>query len=180
MNCPRCNVELKNVTVKDMALDICNSCDGIWLDKDELIKVTDKTIEELKDSSISPSLELDKTFKNVENKLLCPKCNSLMANYIYSYDSKVRIDSCKVCKGIWLDDGEIKKIIEYLAEVKSPLPPEKLVEINSKLQEINLYYKTLEQQIIDDLVKSDEKSGLTGFSRKILQFIYNFLYKLGL
>ncbi|PIS45215.1 MAG: hypothetical protein COT22_06415, partial [Ignavibacteria bacterium CG08_land_8_20_14_0_20_37_9] len=33
------------------------------------------------------------------------------------YDnSKVRVDLCSLCKGIWLDRGEFKKIIKYLKE----------------------------------------------------------------
>ena len=34
--CPRCKVEMKKLKKKDVILDICKKCGGMWLDKDEI------------------------------------------------------------------------------------------------------------------------------------------------
>ena len=44
---------------------------------------------------------------------LCPSCR-LPLYEVYYGDSKIIVDICNLCQGIWLDRGEFKKIIEYL------------------------------------------------------------------
>jgi len=39
----------------------------------------------------------------------CPNCN---ANLIMSERSGIEIDYCPECRGVWLDRGELDKIIE--------------------------------------------------------------------
>ncbi|MEQ8172513.1 MAG: zf-TFIIB domain-containing protein, partial [Candidatus Eremiobacterota bacterium] len=36
MRCPKCGLELEEVTFMNILIDICNECNGIWLDKGEL------------------------------------------------------------------------------------------------------------------------------------------------
>ncbi|NTV24563.1 MAG: zf-TFIIB domain-containing protein [Nanoarchaeota archaeon] len=40
--------------------------------------------------------------------LKCPRCNIDMKKII---KDKVEIDVCKKCRGMWLDDSEIEKLI---------------------------------------------------------------------
>lgn len=40
MNCPRCGNDLAEVVKHGVAIDICSSCGGMWLDKGELAKIT--------------------------------------------------------------------------------------------------------------------------------------------
>ncbi len=42
----------------------------------------------------------------------CPNCNIPLAN---SEKQGVEIDYCPQCRGIWLDRGELNKIIELVA-----------------------------------------------------------------
>lgn len=37
-----------------------------------------------------------------------------MRRYVYSTDSGVAVDSCVTGHGIWLDDGELAKIYDYI------------------------------------------------------------------
>lgn len=41
--------------------------------------------------------------------MYCPKCNTVL---LLSEKSGVEIDYCPSCRGIWLDRGELEKIIE--------------------------------------------------------------------
>lgn len=43
MNCPHCSTELKVAERKNVEIDYCSSCRGIWLDKGELDKIVSRT-----------------------------------------------------------------------------------------------------------------------------------------
>jgi len=47
----------------------------------------------------------------------CPQCNT---NLAMSDRHGVEIDYCPNCKGVWLDRGELEKIIERVNEQGSP------------------------------------------------------------
>lgn len=36
MKCPKCGMDLEEITFMDILVDICNECKGLWLDKGEL------------------------------------------------------------------------------------------------------------------------------------------------
>lgn len=39
MICPRCNATLKETSKNGVAIDVCNQCKGVWLDRGELEKL---------------------------------------------------------------------------------------------------------------------------------------------
>ncbi|MCX7953286.1 MAG: zf-TFIIB domain-containing protein [Deltaproteobacteria bacterium] len=39
MNCPRCGVDLVQTSKGDVVIDVCPTCNGIWLDRGELGKI---------------------------------------------------------------------------------------------------------------------------------------------
>ncbi len=47
----------------------------------------------------------------------CPRCNN---NLAMSDTHGVEIDYCPACKGVWLDRGELEKIIQRSNEQGSP------------------------------------------------------------
>jgi uncharacterized protein len=49
--------------------------------------------------------------------LLCPTC---MVDLHIAKRQDVEIDHCPQCRGVWLDRGELDKIIERTLEVASP------------------------------------------------------------
>jgi len=54
----------------------------------------------------------------------CPVCPS--ANLVMSERQGIEIDYCPECRGVWLDRGELDKIIERTAprEVAAAAPPQ--------------------------------------------------------
>ena len=53
----------------------------------------------------------------------CPKCNSVNLNLMERQG--VELDYCPECRGIWLDRGELEKVIERsYTPVASPVYPE--------------------------------------------------------
>ena len=53
--------------------------------------------------------------------LLCPVCR---VDLVMSERQTVEIDYCPKCRGVWLDRGELDKILERSAIDLSPRPPE--------------------------------------------------------
>ena len=110
MNCPRCKTSLIVDTIRDVKysveIDKCESCGGIWFDKGELTRLA---------SIIEPTLLEIRNIPNKEIQLKalgCPSCGDmqLMKKAEHPRDSKVIIDYCPKCQGIWLDKGELTAI----------------------------------------------------------------------
>jgi uncharacterized protein len=53
--------------------------------------------------------------KKEGNKMNCPVCSN--ASLVISERQGVEIDYCPKCRGVWLDRGELDKIIERTNEV---------------------------------------------------------------
>lgn len=47
--------------------------------------------------------------KNETRKATCPQCDEPL--FLEKYEGQ-EIDRCKMCRGVWLDGGELQKIIE--------------------------------------------------------------------
>ena len=52
----------------------------------------------------------------------CPVCISV--NLVMSERQGVEIDYCPDCRGVWLDRGELDKIIQRAAQQESAVPPQ--------------------------------------------------------
>jgi uncharacterized protein len=55
----------------------------------------------------------------------CPRCNNVSLNLMERQG--VELDYCPDCRGIWLDRGELEKIIERSYTSASPVYPEQQV-----------------------------------------------------
>ena len=42
MKCPKCGMQLEEITVAGICIDKCFSCDGLWLDQGELDLIRSK------------------------------------------------------------------------------------------------------------------------------------------
>lgn len=114
LKCPRCNSNLssdnidrldQNFSFNGVEVDICESCKGIWFDKDEL-----QGIEEV----IEPVLFEIRKIPNLTEQLIplkCPRCEDVQLLKVQSErDKKVITDVCPECDGVWLDGGELEAI----------------------------------------------------------------------
>ena len=52
--------------------------------------------------------------------MLCPTCPA--STLVMTDRSGIEIDYCPTCRGVWLDRGELDKIIERTAIVAAPAP----------------------------------------------------------
>ena len=120
--CPRCFVGLTQETIKKgiwkVEVDICQSCGGLYLDKGELMTLTNnRPLHHL----TTKNLGIDS-----DSELLCPSCGSLMD--IESAEG-TNIDVCLNCNGVWLDKNELVSLRAADPSKMKELSPEKLAEL---------------------------------------------------
>jgi Zn-finger nucleic acid-binding protein len=112
MNCPNDNEVLERVMFHHVETDCCPKCMGIWFDKNELALAKNDRDKEL--NWLDFDIWRDKgKFEISKSGRQCPVCRAGLVEVAYD-NSKVKIDFCKMCQGIWLDFGEFKQIIVYL------------------------------------------------------------------
>lgn len=112
MNCPIDNEYLEKILFHNVEAEYCPKCLGIWFDSDELRLAKDNADEKL--NWLDVDLWRDRMkFKISKGIKRCPVCRVAL-NEVHYDDSKVKIDYCKMCHGVWLDRGEFKQIMNYL------------------------------------------------------------------
>jgi len=114
MNCPNCHDILETIQYEGIAIETCGKCQGEWLDSDEIGKIA--RIREVRfDPDERRAIAGSTTIQGVvleavDRDLTCPKCGATTAPINYGGDTGIVINRCTVCRGFWLDDGELKKI----------------------------------------------------------------------
>lgn len=118
--CPDCGIPLKTQVFQSVEIDKCPQCAGIYFDDLETTELRSHGIEafEQLDSLVVPTVQAD-PFEG-ERLRGCPGCGEEMAKYRYLYSSPVMLDSCLGCGGIWIQDGELKAMAEYVRTQDHP------------------------------------------------------------
>ncbi|HOW12913.1 MAG TPA: zf-TFIIB domain-containing protein [Candidatus Pacearchaeota archaeon] len=161
--CPICKISLESAILCNTEIDYCPRCFGLWFEEDELRWAKDEKDKDL--NWLDIDLWKDpKKFKVSYGIRLCPSCR-LPLYEVYYGDSKIIVDVCNVCKGVWLDRGEFKKIIDYLKE-------------KQKYEILNNYSENLLKQGIEIFLGPDSlKEEIYDFLT-VLKFLkYNLIIK---
>lgn len=99
-------------------MQLCPNCEGSFYSEGALGVVTDQTREDVEGSELGVVLVADQLEKIDEDAPMdCPVCGETMSRYRYLATTDVMLDEC-IDHGIWLDDGELSNILEYMAERK--------------------------------------------------------------
>lgn len=114
MNCPRCETSFGSRTIGDVQVDECSTCGGLWFDADELRRAKDETDSDLAWMDFELWRHADR-FRVSERPVECPRCQSTMVAIEYD-TTGVEVDFCTECRAVWLDAGELDKIIAHLTE----------------------------------------------------------------
>ena len=107
MRCVKCGGELKRLRIDEIEVDQCGVCEGIWFDFDELEKVLGKRHLEALKSDAAKAVDYD------SRPAPCPRCGGVgKMTPVVEPGKNIRIDTCKICYGKWLDGGELRKLKE--------------------------------------------------------------------
>ncbi len=111
--CPEDLVMLEARELRGLTLDVCPKCAGIYFDEGEIAALQfdgPEALTEVEDAVTPGGL----TFVESPIPKRCPGCQKPMHGYRYRYSSDIRLDGCQNCGGVWIQDGELGKIADYL------------------------------------------------------------------
>lgn len=149
--CPRCKINLAKTLFYNTEVDYCPRCLGMFFEEDEL-----RLAKDAKDKNLV-WLDIDlwkdqRKFKLNYGERLCPYCRIPLYEVYYG-TSMIIVDICNICKGIWLDRGEFKKIIDYLKqEANQKVLNEYTKNVFSEISEVFLGPETFREEVADVIV----------------------------
>lgn len=114
MICPVCKRDMMVVEYRNIELDYCNSCKGVWFDSGELeLFLKSRGLEEPKVllGGILASAEA----ASPEKRRRCPICGRKMKKAAIGRQGEVLIDVCRDEHGLWFDAGEVTRLMQSLA-----------------------------------------------------------------
>lgn len=111
MNCPKCLGHMATVAFRDIYVDHCPQCGGLFFDVTELERLLGMHgAESIDTSSVPVNDELDQTAQ-----IYCPRClqrgmRVRMVTLVDADQPDVRFERCPDCAGSWLDAGEFNQL----------------------------------------------------------------------
>lgn len=94
-------------------IDVCLTCAGIWFDDGELTQLQKTGLEAM--AEVEDRFVPMGAAKSGAKERPCPVCAGvLLEEYAYLYSTPVKIDGCPVCYGVWIQDGELKQMEQFL------------------------------------------------------------------
>jgi Zn-finger nucleic acid-binding protein len=117
LTCPACRADLTpyRCEVSSLEIDCCFECRGLWFDRNELRRFFSSP--KLYKKFRLPEIDFQPGKPaNPPAARLCPRCPSQALSEVTVAD--VVVDECGNCKGIWLDSGEICRLIEIQKQGK--------------------------------------------------------------
>ncbi|MCF6323578.1 MAG: zf-TFIIB domain-containing protein [Gammaproteobacteria bacterium] len=124
-SCPRCEVGLHTINLKHdgkFFIERCDQCMGLFFDVNELEALLEQSVSNVFEinqqrlSAINKELyqrdSANKPSKQQAFYVKCPVCRDFMQRKNFGARSGVIIDRCHQ-HGVWLDGGELKRLMEW-------------------------------------------------------------------
>jgi Zn-finger nucleic acid-binding protein len=115
--CPKCDVPLFILHFKDIEIDFCHRCQGLWLDAGELEALMEQTGADTHD----PLLKFQQQSGIQPNGRphFCPRCDVALREIQVGHSGTPRLtlDKCPRGHGLWFDADELQQLL-------SMFPPE--------------------------------------------------------
>jgi len=94
---------------KDIEIDFCCQCKGIWLDEGELelLLQADSSAGKSAAGLLADLKKVDGT----DGRRKCPVCRKKMEPVELSVEPPVEIDKCLHNHGLWFDKGELEQVM---------------------------------------------------------------------
>lgn len=108
LNCPACSHLLEEQHHGQIMIQNCSTgCGGMWIRQNDLetLTHTPRLVERIQQSS-SGILVVQEPRARV-----CPDCKIPLEAWLVQGSESVEIDTCPQCAGIWLDHGELQRIV---------------------------------------------------------------------
>jgi Zn-finger nucleic acid-binding protein len=107
------------IEYRNIELDYCDSCKGVWFDSGELeLLLKSHDLEEPK--TFFDGVLNSQEAPSPEKKRNCPVCGRKMKKTAIGGQPELLIDICRDKHGLWFDGGEVTQLIRRLAEEHPP------------------------------------------------------------
>lgn len=119
MICPVCKRDMIVVEYRDIELDYCSGCKGVWFDSGELELLLESHGLEGTKAFLDGILAGQEAVSS-EKKRTCPICGHKMRKAEIGQQPGVLIDVCRDEHGLWFDGGEVTQLMRHLARKRAP------------------------------------------------------------
>ncbi len=116
LKCPKCSGKLKQVKTKshygkEILVDQCSTCGGLWFDPREYYQISEDEVKKL--DSVNKKLLDTETL--TEKDLFCPKDGNKMEKFKDpAIPKEIDIEICRKCGSYWFDRGELKMLNQHI------------------------------------------------------------------
>lgn len=115
--CPKCDIQLIIARFRDVEVDVCPSCSGIWMDRGEIAELMRQTGATPDDSIIRSTEAKGRHARGKKN--LCPRCDALLLEIEIrcpqpgAEQPPIILERCPHRHGIWFDKGEMEQLLGF-------------------------------------------------------------------
>jgi Zn-finger nucleic acid-binding protein len=110
VECPRDSSPLARLRIGGVDADVCEQCGGIWLDNFELARF-ESPADAMGDALVAHLSQFPSPLLDHSRRLHCPRHpDAVMMRRPFSATTRVQIDQCPDCGGLWLDADELAAI----------------------------------------------------------------------
>lgn len=160
--CPLCNKPLETIDLQTgdhFYIERCSKCMGLFFDPGELNALLDQSVDHVYQIDRKKLWNMTMTGTNVPERIIayikCPVCGELMNRVNFGARSGVIVDQCK--DGIWLDNGELRRLLEW-RKAGGQLLHEKILSEHKEREEKELRRKMFRNRSGDTTVFSSHSS----------------------
>jgi Zn-finger nucleic acid-binding protein len=112
--CPICEGLLVSAVIKDIYIFSCPKCRGNLIKQSKMLPILREAKPQDPKNADSRDIQ-DKS--ELTRNAACPACHQKMAVYPYGGPGNIIIQGCEQCKLIWLDFGELSRIVRAYREM---------------------------------------------------------------
>jgi Zn-finger nucleic acid-binding protein len=105
--CPICAVPLMQAALAKIRMRYCTRCRGMLIPMGVFLALVDELRAGEHGTLIAPTPDPH----DLTRKISCPHCHQRMDTHFYNGPGNVIIDDCDPCALIWLDHGELMRIV---------------------------------------------------------------------
>jgi uncharacterized protein len=115
MICPVCKSDMIVVEYKNIELDHCLNCGGVWFDAGELALMTQLLKVPGNGLCLEEIIKLPEAASS-EKRHHCPICGHRMKKTIICKEPEIIIDVCDRGDGLWFDGGELAQLLKQVVK----------------------------------------------------------------
>lgn len=115
--CPHCREPMETISINGLPqffIERCLKCMGLFFDPGELNQLLDDSVNQVYSIDLKKIWDMNQMSPQRRGDhfyVPCPVCGELMNRVNFGSRSGVVIDQCK--HGVWLDSGELRKLLEW-------------------------------------------------------------------